>query len=111
MKRLLILLSALSILTAACALTGWMSSSQTMVSVDMTHIRGQFIAQLARHNASPQMVTTASIRFNRMLDRVLKEYATRMHVVIFDRQFVLLGAQDATDDIMLLLAAAMGGAS
>lgn len=111
MKRLLMVLCALSILSAACALTGWMSSAQTVVSVDITHIKGQFIAQLALHAASPETVTKASIRFNRTLKRVLEEYATRAHVVIFDRQYVLLGARDVTGEIMLLLAAAMGGAS
>lgn len=111
MKRLLIVLGAFSILSAACVLTGWMSASPRVVSVDIAHIKGQFIAQLAHHNASPQMVTAASIRFNRTLKRVLDEYATRAHVVVFDKQYVLLGAKDATDEIMRLLAAAMGGAS
>jgi hypothetical protein len=89
MKRLVLVLGALSIISAACALSGWVNASPNVVSVDMTHIKGQFIAQLARHAASPQMVTTANTRFNRMLHLVLEKYATRAHVVILDRQYVL----------------------
>jgi type-F conjugative transfer system protein TrbI len=111
MKPLIKILSALSLLSAVGILSGWMSSSPKVVSVDITHIKGQFIAQLAHKAATPEQVNHASIRFNRMLKRALELYATRAHVVILDRQFILWGAEDATDEITRVLSDAMGSTS
>ena len=111
MRRLVMIFGALSCLLAACAFTGWVRSSPKVVSVDLARIKGQFIAQCARHAASSEQVATASTRFNRALKLVLNQYATQEQVVIIERQYVLLGAQDATDELIVLLASAMSTAS
>lgn len=110
MKQVPMIVCALLSLFGACTLTAWMNASPKVVSADMSRIKGQFIAQLAQHAASSETVAKASTRFNQKLRLVLESYAQSTKAVILDRQFVLFGAEDVTQDITVLLAAAMGGA-
>jgi type-F conjugative transfer system protein TrbI len=111
MNRFLMVFGVLASLALACALALSMNCTPKIISVDLARIKGQFIAQLAHHAASPQQVAQSSHRFNRTLGRVLDDYAKHTHGVIFEKPVVLRGAHDATDEIMVLLAKAMGGTS
>jgi hypothetical protein len=86
----------------------WPHSKLSVVSVDLARIKGQFIEQLARHGASPDVVRKASPRFNQKLQVVLNNYAKRSQVLIVDKTFVLAGSEDVTQDIIRLLSNAMG---
>ncbi len=85
----------------------WMKPSSNLVTVDLNHIKGQFIHQLAIHHASNENVKKASETFNRHLKNVLDAYAKSHHVVILDSAHVLSSDRDVTDSIISLLAKAM----
>ena len=109
MKHLVSVAIGVLSLFLVCCIARWMSPSQHLVSVDMARIKGQFIAQLAGHGASPETVAKASTRFKRALALVLARYAERTNSVLIDSTLILAGTHDATEELTVHLAKAMGG--
>ncbi len=108
MKQLPVVVSAIAL--AVLALVG-MKPSSNVVTINLNHIKGQFIHQLALHHASNESVKRSSEAFNRKLKGVLDAYAKSHHAVIFDSAHVLSSGRDITDSIVPLLATAMRGTS
>ncbi len=108
MKQLPVVVSAIALTMLTLV---WMKPSSNVVTIDLNHIKGQFIHQLALHHASNESVKRSSEAFNRKLKDVLDAYAQSHHVVIFDSAHVLSSGQDITTSIIPLLAAAMRGKS
>lgn len=84
-----------------------MRPAAVVVRCDVTHIKGQFIHQLALHNVPNETVKSANISFQRALKDTLERYARTHHVVILSSDKVLAGGHDITETIMLQLAKAM----
>ncbi len=101
------------VVVGAIALTVlvWMKPSSNVATIDLNHIKGQFIHQLALHHASNESVKRSSETFNHKLNGVLDAYAKSHHVVIFDSAHVLSSNRDITTSIIPLLANAMRGQS
>lgn len=108
MKQLPVIVGAIALTVLAMA---WMKPSSNVVTIDLNHIKGQFIHQLALHHASNENVKRSSETFNRNLKGVLDAYATSHQVVILDNVHVLSSGRDITASIVPLLAAAMRGTS
>ena len=108
MKQFPVVVSAIVLTVLAL---WWIKPSSNVVTLDLNHIKGQFIHQLALHHASNENVKSSIETFNRKLKGVLDAYAKNHHVVIFDSVHVLSSGRDITDSIIPLLAKAMRGAS
>lgn len=108
MKKLPVIVGAIALMGLALV---WLKPSSNVVTIDLNHIKGQFIHQLALHHASNESVKKSSETFNRKLKGVLDVYAKSHHVIILDSVHVLSSSRDITESIVPLLAAAMRGAS
>lgn len=106
MKQWLMIVGTIAVLALV-----WMKPSSNVVTIDLNHIKGQFIHQLALHHASNENVKRSSETFNRKLKGVLDAYAKSHHVVILDSVHVLSSGRDITASVVPLLATAMRGAS
>lgn len=82
-----------------------------VATFDMQRVKGQFIHQLALHNASREVVNTSSTAFKQKLQQVLDVYAREKRLVILDVQQVLSSGKDITDELIPRLAHAMRGQS
>ena len=103
----------LPLIVGAIALTvlAWMKPSSNVVTINLDHIKGQFIHQLALHHTSNENVKRSSETFNRNLKDVLDAYTKNHHVVILDSVHVLSSGRDITTSIIPLLATAIRGSS
>lgn len=108
MKQFLVIISTIALTVLVMA---WITPSSYVVTIDLNHIKGQFIHQLALHDASNENVKKSSETFNRNLKDVLDAYAKNHHVVILDSVHVLSSGRDITASIVPLLASAMRGSS
>lgn len=108
MKQLPVVVSAIALIMLTLV---WMKPSSNVVTIDLNHIKGQFIHQLALHHASNESVKRSGEAFNRKLKGVLDAYAKSHHVIILDSIHVLSSGRDITESIVPLLAAAMRGES
>ena len=104
MKQWLVIVGAIAVLALV-----WMKPSSNVVTIDLNHIKGQFIHQLALHHTSNANVKRSSETFNRNIKDVLDAYAKNHHVVILDSVHVLSSGRDITASIVPLLASAMRG--
>ena len=102
---------ALVLIFAMQSMWMFMHQGMSLVTFDEKRVKGQFIHQLALHHASNEVVKSANVHFNQVLQVALKTYARQHHVVIMAREEVLAGGVDVTDLIIPLVSRAMRGVS
>ena len=83
------------------------SQKSAVVTVNLKAIKAQFIRQLAEHKASDESIARATMQFKQALQKILLAYSQRHGAVILDRQAVLSGGRDMTDDFVSALGEAM----
>lgn len=69
--------------------------------------QSQLVRQLALHHASNAQITKTSLQFKALLQKTLKEYSKRHHVLIVDSQLLLAGGTDITEAVLTQLAYTM----
>ena len=111
MKPFTILMGCMASLLLMVMFLNLLKPSVSVVTFDMRRVKGQFIHQLALHNASQNLVHTSSASFKRKLQAVLDAYAHERQTIILDSSFVLSSGQDVTDVITPRLVSAMRGQS
>lgn len=111
MKPLIVALSFIGCGVLIVGAWGALKPAASVATFDMQRVQGQFIHQLALHQASREVVNTSSASFKRKLQQVLDSYAHEKEVVILDGRQVLSSGRDVTDSIIKRLAAAMRGQS
>lgn len=107
MKPIIMMLSCVASALLVVALLSLTKASGGIATFDLQRVQGQFIHQLALHNASRELVNTSSASFKRKLQQVLDVYAREKRVVILDLKQVLASHKDVTDQIIPRLARAM----
>ncbi|KTD47795.1 TrbI F-type domain-containing protein [Legionella quateirensis] len=90
----------------------WLKSPKnTVVCFDIQKIQGQFIRQLAAHNASETQVTRSTLQFKSLLQKTLQNYSQKNKIIVLDSKFHLAGGIDVTEAIANELAFAMSKSS
>ena len=82
-----------------------------VVLFDAEIIKGRLIRQLAERKATDAQVSSATKKFNDSLSTVLTRYAKRYGVVVINKNMVLAGGKDVTEQIASELSRAMRGDS
>ncbi|HAU9810776.1 TPA: type-F conjugative transfer system protein TrbI [Legionella pneumophila] len=82
-----------------------------VVLFDAETIKGRLIRQLAERKATDAQVISATKKFNDSLSAVLTHYAKRYGVVVINRNMVLAGGEDVTEQIASELSRAMSARS
>lgn len=82
-----------------------------VVLFDAEIIKGRLIRQLAERKATDAQVSSATKKFNDSLSTVLTRYAKRCGVVVINKNMVLAGGEDVTEQIASELSRAMRGDS
>ena len=111
MKLFTITMSCLASALLIAAFIYLVKPGTGVATFDMQRVKGQFIHQLALHNASRDVVNTSSTAFKQKLQQVLDTYAREKQIVILNSQQVLSSGKDVTEDIIPRLANAMRGSS
>ncbi|HHX2613444.1 TPA: TrbI F-type domain-containing protein [Legionella pneumophila] len=82
-----------------------------VVLFDAEIIKGRLVRQLAERKATDAQVSSATKKFNDSLSTVLTRYAKRYGVVVINKNMVLAGGEDVTEQIASELSRAMRGDS
>lgn len=107
MKPFIITVTCLASALLIALLLNLLKPAVGIATFDLQRVQGQFIHQLALHNASRELVNTSSASFKRKLQQVLDIYAREKKVVILDLKQVLTSNKDVTEAIIPRLARAM----
>ena len=106
--RLIHLVPALGLVVLITGSTFYCMKPKTCVVLfDAEAIKGTLIRQLAERNATQAQIISATKKFNASLSGVLTQYAKQHGVVVLNKNRVLAGGKDVTEQIASELSRAM----
>lgn len=80
---------------------------QSIVFFNQEALQGQFIRQLAEHQASTSQVARATQQFHQSMKKVLAGYIKDHHAIILNEKCVMAGSNDITEEVSLKLSRLM----
>ena len=107
--RIKLILIPLLFIVQGLMLVGFAMSAKKpeVCLIDLKTTQAQFIRQLAEQAATDSQIALASRQFKQNLRQTLISFSKKHKAIILDRQTVLSGGRDVTEDIAKALSAAM----